>query len=204
MTRPSPTRNDIHPLLRQRSSPRAFSPRPVEPEKLRRLFEAARWAPSSYNAQPWRFIVARRERTAEYLRLLSVLVPQNALWARQAPVLALAIAKLDFDQNGRPNRHAFYDLGQAVAQLAVEATALDLAVHQMGGFDAEQARAIFGIPAGYAPAAVLAIGTRGDPETLPEPLRNLERAPRTRKPLEELVFTESWGKVSPLVTETTD
>ncbi len=188
----------IHPLLSARSSPRAFAARPVEPAKLRALFEAARWAPSSYNDQPWSFIVATRENTAGYLRLLSVLARPNAQWARQAPVLALAVGRLNLNHSGQPNRHAFYDVGQAVANLTVQATALGLAVHQMGGFDVEQAREQFGLPKGQEPVVVLALGYRGDAE----PLRAAERAPRTRKPLEEFVFTERWGKVAPLVLET--
>lgn len=191
---------EIHPLLRERWSPRAFAPRAVEPEKLVKLFEAARWAPSSRNAQPWSFVVATRENTAEYLRLLSVLAAGNAQWAQQAPVLVLSVAKLDFDHKGRPNRHAFYDVGQAVAHLTVEATALGLAVHQMAGFDVEQARTAFGLPAGQEPVTMFAIGYRGDAETLPEPFRSRERAPRTRKPLEQMVFSGTWGQPHPLAT----
>jgi nitroreductase len=194
------TKIEIHPLLGERWSPRAFAPRAVEREKLLKLFEAARWAPSSNNAQPWSFIVATRENPAEHRRLLSVLASGNAQWAQQAPVLVLSIAKLDFDRPGRPNRHAFYDVGQAVANLTVEATSLGLAVHQMAGFDIEQARATFGLPAGCEPVTVIAIGYRGDPETLPEPFRSRERAPRVRKPLEQMLFSGTWGQSHPMVT----
>lgn len=189
---------EIHPLLRERWSPRAFAPRAVEREKLVKLFEAARGAPSSNNAQPWSFVVTTRENTAEHLRLVSILAAGNAQWAHQAPVLVLSVAKLDFDHKGRPNRHAFYDLGQAVANLTVEATALGLVVHQMAGFDVEQARTAFGLPAGQEPVTVFAIGYRGDPETLPEPFRARERAPRTRKPLEQMVFSGTWGRPHPM------
>jgi len=183
----------IHDLLARRRSPYALSPRRVEPEKLRRVFEAARWAPSSYNEQPWRFIVAPRENPEDYFRLLGTLVEFNQQWAGQAPVLVLAVAKLAFEKDGSANRHALYDLGQAVAQLTVQATAEGLFVHQMGGFGAEKARQEFHIPEGYAPVTVLAIGYLSDSESA-GPAR-----PRTRQPLEAVVFGGTWGQPSSLV-----
>jgi nitroreductase len=189
----------IEELLARRSSPRAFSSQPVEKEKLSLLFEAARWAPSSYNEQPWRFLVATRENEGQFDRILDTLVEGNRVWARHAPVLILAVAKRDFSHSGRPNRHALYDTGQAVANLTVEATALGLHVHQMAGFGPEMARRVFRIPEGYEAVTAIAVGYRGDPEDLPEPLRSREVAPRTRKPLAEFVFSGSWGKPSPLV-----
>ena len=133
--------------------------------------------------------------------MLSVLVEANQQWAQQAPVLALAVARLNFAQDGRPNRHALYDLGQAVAHLTVQGTALGLVVHQMGGFNIEQARHSFHLPAGYEPVAVVAIGYPGDPEALPEVLRRREEAPRSRRPLQEFVFSGNWGKPSPLTLQ---
>jgi len=183
----------IHELLARRWSPRAFSPRPVESAKLAHLFEAARWAPSSYNAQPWAFIVATRKDAEGYNRMLSTLVDVNRQWAQKAPVLILAVAKLDFDHVARPNRHALYDLGQAVANLTVQATALDLHIHQMGGFDLHSARELFAIPTGYEPAAVLALGYQ---EGLLE-----GQAARTRKPLTDFVFSGSWGRAATVVAE---
>jgi nitroreductase len=183
----------IHDLLARRWSPRAFSPRPVEPVKLAALFEAARWAPSSYNAQPWAFIVAAREDAEGYNRLLSTLVDVNRQWAQRAPVLILAVAKLDFNHVARPNRHALYDLGQAVANLTVQATALDLQIHQMGGFDPRSARELFAIPSGYEPVAVLALGYQ---EALPA-----DPPARTRKPLTDFVFSGSWGRAATVVAE---
>jgi nitroreductase len=180
----------IHELLARRWSPRTFSSRPVEPAKLAQLFEAARWAPSSYNAQPWAFILTTREDAEGYNRLLSTLVDANRQWAQQAAVLILAVAKLDYDHIARPNRHALYDLGQAVANLTFEATALDLHIHQMGGFDPRSARELFAIPAGYEPVAVLALGYQEGP--LPDP------AARTRKPLTDFVFSGSWGRPAAL------
>ena len=183
----------IHELLARRWSPRAFSPRPVEAEKLAQLFEAARWAPSSYNAQPWAFIVATREDAEGYTRLLSTLVEPNRQWAQQAPVLILTVAKLDFDHVARPNRHAFYDLGQAVANLTVQSTSLDLHIHQMGGFDPGAARDLFAIPKGYEPVSVLALGYQDESTADP--------AARTRKPLTDFVFSGSWGRAAAVVAE---
>jgi nitroreductase len=182
------THAGIHQLLARRWSPKAFSPQPVETEKLAQLFEAARWAPSCYNAQPWNFIVATREDAEGYNRLLSTLADANRQWAVQAPVLILAVAKLDFNHAPKPNRHAFYDLGQAVANLTVQATALDLQIHQMGGFDPAAARELFAIPKGYEPVAVLALGYHEGPTADP--------SARTRKPLADFVFSGSWGRPS--------
>ncbi len=193
------TKHPIHDLLRRRWSPRAFADRAVEPEKLRILLEAARWAPSSFNEQPWSFIVATHENRVEYERLLSCLVEGNQRWAKTAPVLMLSVAKLAFERTGKPNRHAFHDVGLAVENLVIQATALGLIVHQMAGFDVEKAREQFQIPEGVEPVAAIALGYPGDLENLPEPLRERERAPRTRKPLEEFVFSGHWGQASPLV-----
>lgn len=193
------TRYPIHELLRERWSPRAFADRMVEPEKLRSLLEAARWAPSSFNEQPWSFIVATKEHPGEYERLLSCLVEGNVRWAQHAPVLMLSVAKLAFERNGKPNRHAFHDVGLAVENLVIQATVLGLAVHQMAGFHVDKARELFSIPDGHEPVAALVLGFPGDPAGLPEDLRERELAPRIRKPLESFVFTGQWGQPSPLV-----
>ncbi len=190
----------IHDLLRKRWSPRAFSSRPVEAEKLRSLWEAARWAPSSYNEQPWSFIVATKEDEAEYARLLRCLVEGNIQWAQHAPVLMVSVAKLHFDENGESNRHAFHDVGQAVANLIVQATALGLVVHQMAGIFPDKIRKLYGIPEGHEAVAGIALGYPGDPETLPERLRQRELAPRSRRPIQDFVFAGRWGQPSPIVT----
>ncbi len=194
------TESLVHDLIRRRRSPRAFSGRPVEPEKLRSLLEAARWAPSSFNEQPWAYLVATREEPEQFARLLSVLVEGNRGWAQKAPVLMLSVAKLRFDKNGNLNRHAFHDVGLATANLVTQATAMGLSAHQMAGFDAEKAREVFAIPEGWEPVAAIALGYPGDASALSGRLRDLELAPRTRKPLEEFVFTGHWGQTSPLVT----
>jgi nitroreductase len=189
----------VHDLIKERRSPLAYSERSVGREELRSLLEAARWAASSYNQQPWHFIVATKEDPREYERVLNCIVPANALWAGKAPVLMLSVAKLAYDSNGAPNRHALYDVGQATANLAIQATALGLALHQMGGFDMERAREEFQIPEGYEPVAAIAVGYPGDPASLPEGLRARASAPRTRRELKEFVFTGRWGKISPAV-----
>ena len=172
----------IHELLQKRYSPRAFDGRTVAKETLRTLFEAVRWAPSSFNEQPWRFIVATQEDMAEFERLLSCLVPGNQTWAKNAPVLALSVAKLRFTRNDKPNRHAFHDVGLAVAQLVTQATALGLAVHQMAGFDIEAARTTYTIPESFEPVAAIALGYSAE-----EP-----PASRTRRPQDKLVFQGLW------------
>jgi nitroreductase len=199
LKKPAETSVPIYDLLKQRWSPRAFDSRPVEPEKLRSLFEAARWAPSSNNAQPWSYIVGTKDDPENYNRVLDTLVEQNQVWAKHAPVLAFSVAKLSFD-NGKPNRYAFYDVGQAVADLSIEAEALGLSVHQMGGIDPEKARKSFGVPADYEVVAGIALGYEGDPASLPEKLRERELAPRQRKSLESFVFSGQWGNPSPIVS----
>ncbi|MBX3415694.1 MAG: nitroreductase family protein [Pirellulales bacterium] len=182
----------IHDLLRRRWSPRAFEAHPVEPEQLAALFEAARWAPSCYNEQPWAFLVTSQRQHDDFARALDTLVEFNQLWARHAPVLALSFARLTFARNGQPNNHAWYDVGQAVAHLTFQATALGLYVHQMAGFDASKVRRNFRIPDGWEPVTAIAIGSIGDPESLVPKLRDPEIAPRSRKPLAEVVFSGDW------------
>jgi nitroreductase len=189
----------LHELLDRRWSPIAFSPRPVEPEKLRSVLEAARWAPSSFNEQPWVFLVATKDDPENFARLLGCLVEGNRVWAQHAPVLMLSVAKLSFDMSGKPNRHALHDVGAASADLTLQATALGLFVHQMAGFDSEKARREFSIPEGYEPGAAIALGYLGDDAGLPEKLRARNKSARKRKPLSEFVFTGGWGNTSPLV-----
>lgn len=193
------TRYPIHDLVRRRWSPRAFADTRVEREKLLSLFEAARWAPSSFNEQPWSFIVATRETPEEFGRLLDCLVEGNRIWARSAPVLMLSVARLGFADDGRPNRHAFHDVGLAVGNLVTQATALGLVVHQMAGFDVEKARSALRIPSGFEPVAAIAVGYQGDPGSLPERLCERERAPRNRKDLADFVHSARWGEPSPLL-----
>ncbi|TLY22155.1 MAG: nitroreductase [Nitrospirae bacterium] len=200
MEKPAVTHYPIHDLLKRRWSPRAFSDRRVEPATLRSLLEAARWAPSSFNEQPWSFIVATKDDQTEFGRLLSCLVEGNIQWAQHAPVLMVSVARLSFEDNGKPNRHALHDVGQAVANLIVQATAVGLMVHQMAGILPDMIRELYSLPEGYEPVAGIALGYPGDPQKLPESLRQRELAPRERKPLTEFVFSGRWGKTSPLVS----
>jgi nitroreductase len=193
MQKPATTGQPINELIRQRWSPRAFDVKPVPADVLRSLFEAARWAPSSNNEQPWAYLVAIHDNPEEFAKMVSVLVEFNANWAKHAPVLALAVSELAFAKNGAPNRNAQYDTGAASALLSVEATSRGLFVHQMAGFDPDKARQVFGIPAAWDAIAAIAIGYPGDPATLPQPYQDRERAPRTRKPLSEFVMTGHWG-----------
>ncbi|MGD1211566.1 MAG: nitroreductase family protein [Candidatus Acidiferrales bacterium] len=195
--KPASTSAPVHEIISHRWSPRAFDSRPVEPEKLRSLFEAARWAASSYGAQPWSFIVATKDDPENYKRVLDTFVEFNQNWAKNAPVIALSVAHHQFPHNGQPNRHAFHDVGQAAANLATQATALGLAIHQMAGIDPEKARQIFGVPEGDEVVAGIAIGYPGDPAALPDQLRERELAARERKPLSAFVFTGKWGQPAP-------
>jgi len=199
MKNPAPAEFPIHELIRERWSPRAFSEKEVAPETLRSLFEAARWAPSSSNEQPWSFIVATRNDAENFDKALQPLVEFNVNWAKHAAVLGFAVCELAFAKNNAPNRNAQYDTGAAMALLLVEATGRGLFVHQMAGFDPETAREVFGIPAGWDAIAAFAIGYPGDPASLPQPLRDRELAPRTRKPTREFVMTGEWGKAAPFL-----
>jgi nitroreductase len=189
----------IHELLATRWSPYAFSERPVSNEDLCSLFEAARWAASSYNEQPWRYIVATRANPDEFERLLSCLVEGNQPWAKSAPVLALGCTTLNFVYNGKPNAAALHDLGLASANLTLEANARGLLVHQMIGILPDRARELYQIPDDVQPLTGLAIGYLGDLNALPEPYKARDLAPRTRKPLAEFVFSGQWGAASELV-----
>jgi nitroreductase len=191
----------IHDLLRRRWSPRAFSERIVEPETLRSLFEAARWAPSSNNEQPWYFIVGTKAEPAAYDRLFQCLKEGNKKWAFRAPVLMLSVARLNFEDEGTINRHALHDTGMAAFSLTTQATALGLIVHQMAGFDVEKARADLAIPAGFEPVAMIAVGYAGDPAQLPDYLRERELKPRERKSIREFVSLGKWNVPPAWITE---
>jgi nitroreductase len=181
----------IHPLLFKRWSPRAFSDTPVEPDKLQRIFEASRWSPSASNTQPWSFLLGFKGDEV-YTRIYDCLVEFNQLWTITAPILMLALAKKT-NHKGEPNAYASYDLGQAVAHLTFQATADELYVHQMAGFDKEAITRSLDIPGDYEVRTVIALGYRGDPEVLHPNLKKLEYTERNRKSLEEVVFTGKFG-----------
>jgi nitroreductase len=182
----------VHDLIRKRWSPRSFSDRPVSDRDLRSLLEAARWAPSSGNEQPWRFFLARRADAEAFNRLFQLLVPGNQAWAGAAAVLMLMAAKTTSGNTGNPNPYALHDAGQAFAQLSLQAVALGIHVHGMAGFDHQRARAELRLPDDHEWAAAAAIGYVGSPDALSEKHRILETSRRRRKPLEELIFGAGW------------
>lgn len=169
-------------LLKRRYSPRSFSGKAVDEDILKRIFDAARLAPSSYNEQPWRFIYATRDQTQEYQRLLSCLNEFNQGWAEDAPVLIVGVAKKAFSSNGKINRHAWYDTGAAVGFMSLKATEEDLFIHQMAGFLPERASELLHIPDDYEPIVMIALGYLGDSN----------RPHKGRKPLEEIAFRGLW------------
>lgn len=199
MSKIAATDHPIHALLAERWSPCAFADRDVSDGDLRSLFEAARWAPSSYNEQPRSYVVATRAQPEEFARLLSCLVEPNQAWARLAPVLALGIARRTFTRNDKPNAAAEHDLGLAAGSLLVEASARGLYVHQMIGILPDRARELYAIPEHSHALTGLAIGYLGDSDALPEGLRARDRAPRARKPLTEFVFGGRYGEASAIV-----
>lgn len=185
----------IHELLARRWSPRAFNAsKPVAREQILALVEAARWAPSCYGDEPWRFLVWDRHRDeATWRRAFDCLGESNQKWVINAPLLLAAVASGAFDHNGKPNRWAQYDTGAAGLSLCLQACALGLAAHQMGGFDAERLQREFAIPEGYTSMAMIAVGYRANPDVLEDDYRERELAPRRRKPLETRFFEGGWG-----------
>jgi len=197
MEKPATTQYPIHDLLAKRWSPRAFADRPVQPDILKSLWEAARWSPSSANQQPWNFLVATKDDPQEFGRMLECLVEGNQVWAKQAPLLMVSVAaRLDRDND--PNTHAWYDVGQAVMSLSVQAAALGLFVHQMAGILPDKIRELYQIPDTHEPVTGIALGYPGASEQLPDKLRQREIAPRARKPIGEFVFSGRWGQKSTL------
>jgi nitroreductase len=184
---------NILPVILHRWSPRSFSDQDVSPADLKTVFEAARWAASSYNEQPWRFLVGTRN-SETYNKILSSLGGSNQLWARTASVLILCAARTTFTHNGAPNRVALYDLGAAAATLCYQAAALGLFTHQMAGFDTDLARRLFNVPEEYIFGAAIALGHQGEPAALPnQQMLAQETSPRRRKSLNEFVLS-AWGE----------
>ena len=175
----------LHEVIRARWSPKYFSARPVEPEKLRAIFEAARWAASCFNEQPWRFIVATKADPDGFARVLSLLAEKNQEWAKTAWAIGFSAGKKTFSHNSAPDRFGLHDTGAATANLAIEATALGVRTHFMGGFDAQRARTEFHVPDDFEIGAGFAIGYIDEAGTVP--------AARTRKELAEIVFGPDWG-----------
>jgi len=193
----APTVVGVLPIFHSRFSPRSFSHQAVSAADLARVFEAARWAASSYNEQPWRFLVGTHGSEA-YQKILATLLPFNQAWAGKAPVLIFGVAKTKFSHNSAPNRVALYDLGAAVSYLTLQAAALGLSTHQMAGFDADAALKSFAIPDDYIAGAVIALGYQGEPAALNnDQMLAQETSPRSRKSLEEIVFS-AWDTAADL------
>lgn len=196
MQKPAITQTPIHEIIANRWSPRAFdATKPVTQAQITALLEAARWAPSCFGDQPWRFIVWDKNTDEKsWQQAFDCIVPNNQTWAKNAPVLILACADTLFGHNQSPNRWAQYDTGAAVMSLAIQATSLGLVTHQMGGFNGDAARAAFAIPDQCTPMAMLAVGYQGDANSLPEELKTRELAERVRKPLGQLFFKGVWNQ----------
>lgn len=194
MDRQAPSDHPLSPAIAARWSPRSFLDEALPDADLHRVLEAGRWAASAYNEQPWQYLVTRKHMDADaHAKLLACLVPFNQGWAAAAPVLMLACARSTSAGNGKPNRWAEYDTGQASSAMAIEAATLGLQIHQMAGFDAAAARVAFAIPADVEPLAAMVLGKPGPADALPEKLAEREVAPRARKPAAEMFFMGAWG-----------
>jgi nitroreductase len=179
-------------IIKNRKSRRAYSNKPIKPEVIKSLFEAARWAPSSMNDQPWTYIYATKDQPELWNKLFDALNESNQVWAKEAPLLVLSMARKNFTQNGRPNGSAKYDLGSANAFLTLQATDLNLNIHQMGGFDQSKAIANLNIPNDYELGVIMAIGYLGDADSLPDNLKQRELAPRQRHVQREFVMNKTF------------
>ena len=194
------TQVPIADLIANRWSPRAFdAAKPVSQAQIIALLEAARWAPSCFGDQPWRFLICQKNSTqnideSAWHNAFDCLAPSNQTWVQAAPILMLTCADTLFGHNQQPNRWAQHDTGAAAENLCLQASHMGLSAHQMGGFNADLAREKFAIPAQYTPMAMIALGYAGDPNQLPDELKQRELAERKRKPLGELFFTDAWGK----------
>jgi nitroreductase len=193
MERLLPTDIPLNPLLLRRYSPRAFSNSPVDKEILHRIFEAARWSASCNNEQPWRFIVGTKNNGNTYQKIYECLTDANKRWTIHAPVLILICAATSFSYKGRSNPWHMYDAGQSAVHITMQALYEGIQVHQMAGFDQQKATTTFAIPPEYVVASAMAMGYAGDPAMLENDLREKETAPRIRKPLNDMVFSGTWG-----------
>jgi nitroreductase len=198
MDRRADTSVPIHDLVAERWSPVGFDRSVIGDDDLAALFEAARWAPSSYNEQPWRFLVARRDDPEAFDAMLSCLVDANSAWAGNASALMLTAAVTTHVRNGKPNGKALHDLGLAVGNMSAEATARGLVMHQMGGILPDRARELYGVPDDAEVVTAIAVGRAAQPRSLPDDLRGRDEAPRARRPLADQVFGGAWGRSAPL------
>jgi len=194
LEKPADTAVPLHDLLANRWSPRAFTDRPVEPEKLLAVMEAGRWAASSNNGQPWAFIVANKGNPSAFKAMLDCLMDGNQSWAVLAPVLILTFVEPIWPGQDRANVTAMHDVGMATAMMSVQAEALGLRTHHMGGIHRDKIRDVYAVPPTFEPVSAIAVGYQGAEALLPEKKdRAREANPRTRKPLEEIVFADKFG-----------
>jgi nitroreductase len=196
MKKPAITSVTIQETIAKRWSPRAYNAtKPVSPEQIIALLEAARWAPSSYNDQPWRFIVCDKTSNPKaWQAAFDCIMPSNQTWVKDAPLLLLGCANTILDVNQQANRFGQYDTGAAAENLVLQAASMGLVAHQMGGFNADVASEVFAIPAQFTPMAMITVGYEGDANNLPDELKTRELAERKRKPLADLFFAGTWGK----------
>lgn len=190
---------EIHPLIRERRSIRSFSDEAISDEALLSLIEAARWAPSSVNEQPWRFILVKKNESETFEKLLNCLNESNRVWAKNAAAFVVAIVKTEFSRFDKTNLHAYHDTGLAIGNLTVQATSLGIYLHQMGGFDKEKAETVFEVTDGFEAINIVAMGYKGNADLLPDAVKQKENLPRVRKPLEEILFSGKFGKQSSLL-----
>jgi nitroreductase len=186
---------EVHKLIDKRWSPRAFDSRPVEEEKIQKLFKAASLAASCYNEQPWRFVYATKDYPERYDQLLSCLGEFNQLWVKTAPMIVLTLASKKFVRNGNENHHHRHDMGLAIGNMSMQAMSMDLYLHQMAGFSPEKAREIFGVPEDFDIVTMIAVGYLGQPDVLPEEMQKLEGGPRVRRSFDQIVFDGDWKKM---------
>ena len=187
----------IHDLMARRWSPRAYdASKPVSREQLRTLLEAGRWAPSCNGDEPWRYLIWDRKGDPEaFQKAFDCLSENNKKWVKNVPLLMLSCAGSNFEATGKPNRYTQHDTGAATVCMALQAAALGLVIHQMGGYDAAKARAAFSIPDEYTPMAMVAVGYQAaSPDILDDETKAKELRPRRRKPLAERFFEGGWGK----------
>lgn len=196
LEKPAQTSRPVHDLFVRRWSTRAYDPaKPVSRDQLITLLEAGRWAPSCNGDEPWRYLVWDRARDPEgFQKAFDCLSDNNKKWVKNVPLLMLACAGSTFSATGKPNRWTQYDTGAASVSIAIQAAVLGLQAHQMGGYDAEKARAAFNIPAEYTPMGMIAVGYPASADVLDDETKAKELKPRGRKPLGERFFEGGWGK----------
>lgn len=194
MTQKNQPQHSIMSAIEHRWSPRSFSEKPILEEDVYRLLEAARWAPSCFNEQPWGFLVACSNQPQAFNTMLACLVEGNQIWAKNASVLMISTARTTFKRNNNPNRYAMHDTGLAVGQMAIQAQSMGIYMHQMGGIHLDLIRETYQLPTEVEPVAGIALGYLGDAQHLPEELKQRELAPGERKTQQEFAFTNTWGQ----------